>query len=269
METRRFALDRSAMLDDEYVMAIHPTALVDPSAKIGTNVEIGAFSIVYGNVEIGAGAVVESHCILGLAAGSSDGEPLSIGAQSLIRSHSIFYAGSRFGEGLHTGHHVTVRDGTVAGPGLQIGSNGDIQGDCIIGEHTRLQSDVAIGRGSRIGAYVWLFPRVSLLNDPTPPSDTLLGPCLDDFAVICAHSAILPGIRVGTGAVVGAGTICDRSVMADRIVSGSPMRDRGATSRIRLKGSRLPAYPWTRHFHRGYPAEIVAQWIEDTIRIAA
>lgn len=248
---------------------IHPTSIVHEDATVAEGVEIGAFTIVHGGVRIGAGSKVGSHCELGLLGTAASTSELEIGAFSTIRSHSVFYSGSRFGSGLVTGHRVTVLSGTMAGVGLQIGTGGDIQGDCEIGDHVRMQSDVAIGKGSVIGSYVWLFPRVSLLNDPTPPSDTLLGPHIGDYVVLCAHSTILPGVKVGAGAVVGAATLCDRGVMTDRIVSGNPMRDRGATSRIKLRGSRLPAYPWTRHFHRGYPADIVARWIADTIKMAA
>ena len=48
--------------------------------------------------------------------------PLVIGDNSFIRSQSIFYAGSVFGENLTTGHRVTVREGVKAGKNLQLGT---------------------------------------------------------------------------------------------------------------------------------------------------
>ena len=94
-------------------MAIHPTALIGAAASIDPSAEIGAFTVVHDNVEIGARCVVGSHCELGVASDLSDGSPLVVGADALIRSHSVFYAGSSFGEGLVTGHRVTVREPVV------------------------------------------------------------------------------------------------------------------------------------------------------------
>jgi hypothetical protein len=45
---------------------------------------------------------------------------------------------------------------------------------------------------------------------------------------------------------------------------GAPAELRGPADRIlRKDGSNLPAYPWRRHFHRGYPAEVVQAWLEE------
>ena len=40
---------------------IHKTAIVDPKAKISSNVKIGAFSVIGSNVEIDEGTIVQSH----------------------------------------------------------------------------------------------------------------------------------------------------------------------------------------------------------------
>ena len=47
-------------------------------------------------------------------------------------------------------------------------------------------------------------------------------------------------------------------------MAGVPARDLGPASAIKLRdGTDGPAYPWRRHFHRGYPPEVVAQWLAD------
>ena len=40
---------------------IHKTAIIDPKAKISTNVSIGAYTIIGPNVEIGENSVIQSH----------------------------------------------------------------------------------------------------------------------------------------------------------------------------------------------------------------
>ncbi len=65
----------------------------------------------------------------------------------------IFYEGSLFAEKLITGHRVTVREKTIAGKNLQIGTLSDIQGHCTIGNYVRMRSNVHIGQHSKIGNY--------------------------------------------------------------------------------------------------------------------
>ena len=241
---------------------IHASAIVDPSAILAEGVEVGPFTIIHGNVRIGPGTRIGSHCELGVATPLSDGSPLQIGSGSVIRSHSIFYEGSSFGDGLVTGHRVTVREGVRAGACLQIGTLSDLQGDCRIGSYTRLHSNVHIGKMSVIGSFVWIFPYVVLTNDPTPPSETLQGVTLEDYAVVATMSVILPGVTVGKHALVGAHACVGRNVAAHTVVAGVPAKPVAQTDTIMLKdGSGAHAYPWTRHFHRGYPEAAVQHWL--------
>lgn len=243
---------------------IHPTALVSSTARIGRNVRIGPFCVVHDHVELGDDVVVESHCELGHPTARAGTEPLVIGAGGHIRSYSLFYQGSTFGEELVTGHRVTVREGTRAGKNLQIGTLSDIQGTCEIGDWVRFHSNVHIGQKSRIGSFVWIFPYVVLTNDPHPPSDVLQGVTVEDFAAIATMTVVLPGVRVGRGALVGAHSSVSRDVLPDTVVAGAPAKFVCATEAVKLKdGSGAPAYPWRRHFSRGYPAEHVAAWMAE------
>ncbi|MES2741360.1 MAG: N-acetyltransferase [Pseudomonadota bacterium] len=241
-------------------MAIHPTAHVSAKAELGNNVSIGAFTIVHDNVVLKDNCVIESHCEIGHPSGLSDGSALEIGADSLIRSHSVFYEGSSFGDRLVTGHRVTVRESTRAGQNLQIGTLGDIQGHCRIGDYVRTHSNVHIGHASRIGNYVWIFPYVVLTNDPHPPSAVELGCQLDDFAVVATMSVVLPGVKVGSHTLVAAHSLVAKDVEPFTVVGGSPAKFICKTEKIKLKdGTERPAYPWPTHFQRGYPEHIAQQ----------
>ena len=243
--------------------AIHPDARVAADAEIDERgVKIGPFTIVYGGVRIGAGTVIDSHCVIGRPAADGDaGEPLVLGEGSLIRSHSVFYRGSSFGPGLRTGHGVTVREGITAGRDLQIGTLSDLQGHSEIGDHVRTHSNVHLGHHSKIGDFVWIFPYVVLTNDPHPPSDgNLAGVVVEDYAVIATMTTILPGVRIGARSLVAAHALVNRDVAPDTIVSGVPAKSRGATSDVQLRDGSGPAYPWMRHFHRGYPDAVVERW---------
>lgn len=243
---------------------VHPTALVSPQARLGENVTVGPFTVIHDNVQIGSGTRIDSHCELGYPTALAENQPLIIGCDSVIRSHSIFYQGSAFGDGLVTGHRVTVREKTRAGKNFQIGTLGDIQGYCEVGDYVRFHSNVHIGQHSRIGSYVWIFPYVVLTNDPHPPSELMMGVTVEDFAAIATMSVILPGVTVGKGALVGAHSSVAHDVAPDTVVLGMPAKFICDTPRIKLKdGSNSSAYPWRKHFHRGYPEELVAEWMKE------
>jgi len=157
---------------------------------------------------------------------------------------------------------VTVREHTVAGDGWHLGTLSDVQGEVTIGQYVHMHSSVHVGQLTVIGDYVWIFPYTVLTNDPHPPSDGYLeGAVVEDFAVIATMCCILPGVRVGTRSLVGAQSLVTRDVPPDTVVAGVPAKERGPTGNVKLRDETgAPAYPWMRHFHRGYPPEVVADW---------
>lgn len=242
---------------------IHQTAIISPKAKIGKNVTIGQFTTIYDNVEIGNDVVIEGYCELGVETSLCDGKPLVISNKSHIRSHSIFYASSYFAENLVTGHRVTVREKTIAGRNFQIGTLSDIQGHCDIGDYVRFHSNVHIGQKSKIGNYVWIFPYVVLTNDPHPPSETLLGVTVSDYALIATMSVILPGAHINKGVLVAAHSSLKGNTEENMVYAGTPAKPICPTSKIKLTDSGEDAYPWRKHFSRGYPEDIVQKWLAE------
>lgn len=240
---------------------IHPSSYVSPEAKLGDGIEVGPFSIIHANVILGNRVKVGSYCELGLSTPHGDGTPLIIGDDSLIRSHSVFYESSSFGPGLTTGHHVTVREKTIAGAGFQIGTLSEIQGDCSVGDYVRFQSNVFVGKKTAIGNFVRISPYVVLTNDPTPPSNVLSGCTIEDYASVAAASVVLPGVTVGHHSLVAAHACVTKNVPPNMVVVGVPARVVGDAKSVKLRdGSNRSAYPWTRHFTRGYPASVTAEW---------
>ena len=246
------------------MILIHPSSYVSSEAKLGDYSEVGPFSIIHANVILGNRVKVGSHCELGLSSPLSDGTPLVVGDDSLIRSHSVFYESSSFGPGLTTGHHVIVRERTIAGFGFQIGTQSEIQGNCSVGNYVRFQSNVFVGKMTTIGNFVWILPYVVLTNDPTPPSNVLRGCTIEDYASIAAAAVVLPGVTVGHHSLVAAQACVTKNVPPNMVVAGVPAREVGETESIKLRdGSGRSAYPWTQHFTRGYPDAIVASWTKN------
>lgn len=240
---------------------IHPSAVVSAKAQLGTDVEIGPFSTIHDEVILHDRVKIEAYCEIGVPTGLGDGSPLSVGEGSLIRSHSIFYTSSTIGRELNTGHHVIVREMTIIGAGCQLGTFSELQGDCSLGDYTKLQSGVFIGKATQIGSFVRIAPHVIMTNDPTPPSEVLLGCHVDDYASLSAGCMLLPGVKVGRHSLVAAKALVTKDVPPYMVVAGVPARIMGEARAIKLRdGSENPAYPWTTHFTRGYPPEITRDW---------
>ena len=150
---------------------------------------------------------------------------------------------------------VTIREGAKIGDHVRIGTLSDIQGHCEIGNYVNMHSNVHIGQKSIIKDYVWIFPYVVLTNDPTPPSENLVGVIIESFAIISTGSIILPGVHIGEDALIGAGAIVNKDVENEKIVVGNPAKPISDVRKIKNKVTGESIYPWRYTFDRGMPWE--------------
>lgn len=153
---------------------IHPTSIISNKAKLGRNVSVGAYNVVYDDVELGDNIQIGAFCEIGYSAKLAEGMPLIIESGALIRSHSIFYQGSSFGENLITGHRVTIREKTKAGKNIQVVHKVIFKGTAYLGIMSGC-TVMCISVRPQVGNYVWIFPYVVVTNDPHPPSNHLSG----------------------------------------------------------------------------------------------
>jgi acetyltransferase-like isoleucine patch superfamily enzyme len=183
--------------------------------------------LIYPGVEIGPDTVLEPGVVIGLpAAGSQAGEVSTrIGGGGRIRSGTIIYAGVVIGDSVSTGHGALIREDNV------------IEDDCSIGTHAVLERGNRVGAGTRIhslcflehvtvGKRVFLAPGVVFTDDPHPACprylDCVLGATLEDDVSVGGNVTVLPGVRIGAGALVGAGSVVTRNVEAGTVVAGNP-----------------------------------------------
>jgi len=235
---------------------------ISSNAKIGSNVKFGNFVTVYDDVEIGDNSVIESYCEIGYSNGREK-RPLKIGDNAKIRSHSVIYQGSLIGKNLITGHHAIIRENMEIGDGFQAGVGAVVMGESIIGNYVKTGSMVEVGQCSKIGNYVWIFLNSLLINDLYPPSETIIGPDISDYAIVGTASIIMPGIKVGRNSIVAAGCVLKDHLPDNQIAVGNPHRIIGPISKIKIKGTDQNAYPWRYRFHRGYPQRVVDGWMSE------
>jgi UDP-2-acetamido-3-amino-2,3-dideoxy-glucuronate N-acetyltransferase len=118
-----------------------------------------------------------------------------------------------------------------------------IENDVVVGDRTTVKCGVQLWDGIRLGNDVFIGPNVSFTNDPFPRSrnypDAFPMTQIEDGASIGANTTLLPGIIVGKGAMVGAGSVVTRNVPPNAIVYGNPARIQSYVTPINLKPQRV------------------------------
>ena len=242
-------------------VTIKSGCILEDNIVIGDNCYLDYNVIVHSNVQVGACSTIGACCILGeylqdfYVDQINKEHILTIGKHALIRSGTIIYGQNKIGNNFQTGHRVTIRENSNIGNNVRIGTLSDIQGWCEIQDYVNLHSNVHIGQKSIVKKYVWIFPYVVLTNDPTPPSNELLGVTIEEYAIISTKSIILPGKHLQRGALVGAAAVVTKDVGENKIVVGNPAKEIGDTSIIKNKLTGENVYPWPYSFDRGMPWE--------------
>lgn len=235
--------------------------VIEDGVSLGDDVFIDNNVIIRSGVTLGNGSFVGANCVLGeyqmdfIQDRVPRAHALTIGDKAVIRSGSVIYSDSTIGACFQTGHHATIREQSVIGSHVSVGTLSDVQGHCTLGDYVRLHSDVFIPMTTRIGDCVWIFPHAVLTSDPTPPSERETGPRIHSFAIIAAHSTILPGVTIHQDALIGAGAVVTRDVQRYEVVIGNPARVRGDVRELRNRDTGEPHYPWRYHFRRAMPWE--------------
>jgi UDP-N-acetylglucosamine acyltransferase len=161
---------------------IHSTAIIDPTARLAADVEVGPYSIIGADVEIGAGTVVGSHVVIkgptrigernrifqfaSVGEACQDkkyqGEPtrLEIGDDNVIREYVSLHRGTVQDQGLtrigsrnllmtsvHVAHDVVMGDDNI------VASGSGIAGHVHIGDHVILGGMTGVHQFCHIGSY--------------------------------------------------------------------------------------------------------------------
>lgn len=147
---------------------IHPTAIVDSKAQLGSDVSIGPFSIlgpevvigdrtaiennvvIKGKTEIGTDNIISSFTTIGLPAQdrnhrNEDDVGVKIGSQNEIREHVTIHCGTRGGP--HGGF-------TIVGDDNQIMVGCHLGHDSGVGSHCTFANDTKLGGHSQLGSYI-------------------------------------------------------------------------------------------------------------------
>lgn len=206
---------------------VHPTAHVDPAARLGEGVEVGPFAVIEAGAEIGAGCVIAAHAVVG--AGVALGPGCRIGAHASI-SHCIAGRGVVLHPGARVGQEgfgfAVTPDGrfetmpqlgrVVLEDAVEIGANACVdrgsQSDTVLGAGTRLDNLVQIGHNVRTGKACVLVAHVGIAGSTRLGNGVQMG----------GQSGVAGHVEIGDRVQVAAQSGIMSDVAAGEVVGGSP-----------------------------------------------
>ena len=206
---------------------IDPRAIIDPSAKLAADVQVGPWSIIGPDVEIGEGTVVGPHVVLK--------------GPTVIGKHNKIYQFSSVGEDtpdlnykgeptrLVIGDHNVIREGVT----IHRGTVQD-RSETTIGSHNLLMAYVHVGHDSVIGNHCILVNNTALAGHVW----------VDDWAILSGFTLVHQFCRIGAHSFSGMGTAIGKDVPAYVTVFGNPAEARS----MNFEGMR----------RRGFSAEAIA-----------
>jgi acetyltransferase-like isoleucine patch superfamily enzyme len=184
--------------------------------------------MIFGSNVIGKNAQIFDNVILGFPSRERLNEEkfkgVWIGDDAVIRSGTIIYCDVMIGNKFQSGHNVVIREYTYMGDHVSIGTSTVIEGNCVFGHDISIQSMVYIPTGTVIQSGVFIGPNAVFTNDKYPPSGKLRAPVVERNASIGANSTLLPGVYIGEGALVAAGSVVTKDVPDNMMAIGSPAK---------------------------------------------
>ena len=133
------------------------------------------------------------------------------------------------GEGTSIWQFCVVLPGAKVGSYCNICSHCFIENNVTIGHRVTVKCGVQLWDGLQIEDDVFIGPNVTFTNDMRPRSkqypDEFTPTIIRKGASIGANATILPGVEIGVGAMVGAGAVVTKSVLAGTTVVGNPAQE--------------------------------------------
>jgi UDP-N-acetylglucosamine acyltransferase len=183
---------------------IHPTAIIDPRAKVAESCQVGPYCVIGAGVEIGESCRLQSH--------------VAIEGPTKIGNHNVFFPFCAIGMSpqdvtykgestrLEIGDHneirecVTINRGTLKGGGLTK-----------VGSHTLIMAYTHIGHDSVIGDHSML------INGATLGGHVIV----EEWAVVGALCPVHQFVRIGAHAYIGGGTTITQDVLPFSMTSAA------------------------------------------------
>lgn len=189
---------------------IHPTAIIDPSAEIAADVEVGPYTIINADVVIDSGTRIESHVVLG--------GPSTIGKDNHIYSYAS--VGSDPQDKKYNGEKTA----------LEIGDRNVIREYCTISRGTA--QDVGV---TRIGNDNWIMAYVHIAHDCQVGNQTIFANAaslaghvtVEDYVIFGGFTNVHQFCRIGAHCFTGMSSVISMDVPPYIMLTGNPAHPHG------------------------------------------
>lgn len=191
---------------------IHPRALVDPGAEIGSGVEIGPNTIIGPDVTIGEGTRIGANCLLD--GWTSVGKRCRIFHAAVIgvEPQDVKYRGERT--------HVIIGEANTIREFATIHRATGESNETSVGDRNYIMAYAHVTHNCRVGSGVVLANSVNMAGHVT----------IEDYATIGGVTPIHQFVRVGKYSFIGGGSRIPMDVAPFVKVAGSPARVSGLNS---------------------------------------
>lgn len=225
----------------------HTTAVVDPEAELGENVELGPWAVVEAGARIGSGSIVGAGVVVGRGA--------QVGARCILHPGVVLYPGARLGD------RVILHAGVVVGSdGFGYVFDGSKHwkfpqaGEAVLEDDVEIGCNTTIDRGSlgvtRIGAGTKIDNLVQIAHNVVIGRNVVIAAqtgisgstVIEDRAVIGGQVGFGDHARVQQGAIIGskAGILPGKIVRSGDVYWGVPVRPLREYKRLNALFGRLP-----------------------------
>ncbi|HVP65087.1 MAG TPA: UDP-3-O-(3-hydroxymyristoyl)glucosamine N-acyltransferase [candidate division Zixibacteria bacterium] len=229
----------------QYAPGIHPTAVIDPSARIGARAHIGPYVVVDADVVIGEDAVLLAHVMIYRGArignrffahsGSTVREYCQLG-DNVILQNGVIIGADGFGfarEGSHW-HKIVQSGRTVLGDWVEVQANATVDratiGETRVDREVKIDNFVQVGHGSTVGEGTMLCSQTGLSGSTHVGKNVILA----------GQVGVAGHCTIGDGAIATAQTGIPNDVPAGAIVSGYPAIDNKQWLRSVAVFNKLP-----------------------------
>ncbi len=184
---------------------IHPSSVIDPSAKLADDVSVGPFCVIGPDVEIGAGTVLESHVV--------------VKGPSVIGKNNHFYQFATIGEDTPDKKYkgeptrLEMGDGNIIREAVTI-HRGTVQDKSLtkIGDDNLIMAYAHVGHDSFIGSHTIIVNNTSIAGHVE----------VGDWAILSGHTMVHQGVNIGAHSFTGAGTFLSQDLPAYVTATGHP-----------------------------------------------
>ena len=190
---------------------IHPSAIIDPTARLAEDVSVGPWTLIGADVEIGPGCRIDTHVV--------------IKGPTRIGSNNHIYSFASIGDDPQDKKYDQDVDSV-----LEIGDDNTIREYCTINRGTALGGGI-----TRVGSHNWIMAYAHIAHDCQVGDHTIFAnnaslaghAVIEDHVILGGFTGVHQFCRLGAHSFTAASTLVLKDVPPFVMVSGNPAKAHG------------------------------------------